>query len=327
MPAASPKGRALTPNDHREDGRERQCSGGGGGRCREPPPPGGFECGARPEPGRIWLALPRNRTLAGQHDEAPYPDRHLSMRVRATRTAAAVLTFLGAGSPLLAQSADLDEVRRVIRAETETYYRRDAEGWKRTWVQDSTAIRTFITSGSYSVALGWDRFGPGTVESLRKDPTPQAAQVTWSNFVARIDGALAWAEYDERTTMPTDSVPLLARQQRTLVKRDGEWRILSAGSFVGSSYGASPDAVESRLESIGADLMSARKHRDAIEVLELNAKLFPRASSAHQRLGAAYAAAGDTGSAMRSYERSVEIDPRNDASRSALAALRGKKTP
>src|SRR5919112_3696845 len=98
-------------------------------------------------------------------------------RTRAAQTAALILTFLVTGSSLLAQNADVDEVKRVIRAETETYYRRDAEGWKRTWVQDSTAIRTFITSGSYSVALGWDRFGRGTVESLRKDPTPQAVQI------------------------------------------------------------------------------------------------------------------------------------------------------
>ncbi len=248
-------------------------------------------------------------------------------RTGAIRTAAAILTFLGTGLPLRAQSADLDAVRRVIRAETETYYRRDAEGWKRTWVQDSTAIRTFITSGSYSVALGWDRFGPGTVESLRRDPTPQVAQVDWSNFVARIDGALAWAEYDERTTRPNVSVPLVARQQRTLVKRDGEWRILSAGSFVGSSYGASPDAIESRLDGVGADLTAAKKHRDAIQVLELNARLFPRSSSAHQRLGEAYAATGDTRLAMRSYARSVEIDPTNDVSKAALERLRAKKAP
>ena len=249
------------------------------------------------------------------------------MRTRAIRTAAAILTFLGLGSPLLAQNADVDEVRRVIRAETETYYARDAEGWKRTWVLDSTAIRTFITSGSYSVALGWEKFGPGTVESLRRDPTPQAARVDWSNFVMRIDGALAWAEYDERTTMPTDSVPLVARQQRTLVKRDGEWRILSAGSFVASSYGASPDAIESRLDGVGADLTAAKKHRDAIQVLELNARLFPRASSAHQRLGEAYAAAGDTTLATQSYEKSLEIDPKNAASRAALARLRASKAP
>ena len=246
---------------------------------------------------------------------------------RAVRFAAAIVTVLGTASPLVAQSADLAEVRRVIRAETETYYRRDAEGWMRTWVQDSTAIRTFITSGSYSVALGWQKFGPGTVESLRRDPTPQAAQVDWSNFVSRIDGALAWVEYDERTAMPDDSVPLVARQQRTLVKRDGAWRILSAGSFVGSSYGASPDAIESRLGGVGADLTAARKHRDAIEVLELNARLHPRASSAHQRLGEAYAAAGDVRRATESFERALAIEPTNAASKAALARLRRPTSP
>jgi hypothetical protein len=245
----------------------------------------------------------------------------------AARTAAAILTFLGAGSPLLAQNADADEVSRVIRAETETYYRRDVEGWKRTWVQDSTAMRTFITSGSYSVALGWDKFGPSTVESLRRDPTPQVVQVDRSNYVARIEGTLAWAEYDERTTTPTGSAPLVARQQRTLVKRDGQWRILSAGSFVGSTYGVSTAAIESRLGGVGADLTTAKKHQDAIEVLKLNARLFPRASSTHQRLGEAYAAAGDTKLAIQSYARSLEIDPKNDASRAALAKLRGKQAP
>jgi tetratricopeptide (TPR) repeat protein len=243
------------------------------------------------------------------------------------RIAALILSGIAAASPLVAQSADADEVRRVIRAETETYYRRDADGWKRTWVQDSTAIRTFITSGSYSVALGWEKFGPGTVESLRRDPTPQPARVEWSHFVARIDGALAWAEYDERTTMPDDSVPLVARQQRTLVKRDGEWRILSAGSFVGSSYGATPGAIASRLGGLGADLTAAKKHRDAIEVLALNARLHPRTSSAYQRLGEAYAAAGDVRRAIESHERALAIDPRNTASKTALATLRGSNAP
>jgi len=246
---------------------------------------------------------------------------------RALRAAAIVLTFLASSTPVPGQSVDVAEVARVMRAETETYYRRDAEGWKNTWVQDSTAIRTFITSGSYSVALGWDRFGPSTVESLIRDPTPQVVQVDWSNYVVRIDGALAWAEYDERTTTPGDGPPLLARQQRTLVKRDGQWRILSAGSFVASSYGAAPAAVEGRLGGIAADLTTAKKHGDAIEVLKLDVRLFPRASFAHQRLGEAYAAAGETRLAVQSFERALALDPENAASRAALARLRGAKAP
>jgi tetratricopeptide (TPR) repeat protein len=245
------------------------------------------------------------------------------MRIaRVLPMAAAMLVFVGSGRTLLAQNAETDEVKRVIRAETESYYRRDAEAWMNTWVQDSTAIRTFITSGSYSVALGWDKFGPSTVESIRKDSKPQVVQVDRSNYLVRIDGALAWAEYDERTTTPGDSVPLIARQQRTLVKLNGQWRILSAGSFVESSYGTFPGAVEQRLDAVGSDLVGAKNHRDAIKVLALNAQLFPGSAAAHQSLGEAYAAAGETRLAIQSYERSLAIDPKNEAARVALAKLR-----
>jgi tetratricopeptide (TPR) repeat protein len=143
-----------------------------------------------------------------------------------------------------------------------------------------------------------------------------------TNYVVRIDGALAWAEYDERTTMPGDSVPLVARQQRTLVKRDGEWRILSAGSFVGSTYGSSSRAIESRLDAVGRDLSASKRHRDAIEVLELNARLFPTSFGAHDALAEAYVAAGRTRLAIDQYVKSLAINPKNDAARTALAKLR-----
>jgi tetratricopeptide (TPR) repeat protein len=249
----------------------------------------------------------------------------MTTTARALPAVAAMLALLGTGRSLLAQNAEIDEVKRVIREETESYYRHDADAWKGTWVHDSTAIRTFISGGSYSVALGWDRFGPGTVASIRKEPTPQVVQVDRTNYVVRIDGGLAWAEYDERTTTPTDSVPLLARQQRTLVKRNGEWRILSAGSYVGSSFGTFPGAIENRLNSIGNDLIAAKNHRDAISVLALNAQLFPGSAAAYHSLGAAYAAAGETKLAIQSYEKSLAINPKNEAGKVALAKLREKR--
>ena len=248
------------------------------------------------------------------------------MRItRALASAAALLVFLGAGRTLRAQSGDLDEVKRVIVEETESYYRRDADAWMGTWVQDSSAIRTFITSSSYSVARGWDTFGPGTVASIRKDPTPQPERVDRSNYVARIDGALAWAEYDERTTNRADGLPLLARQQRTLIKQNGRWRILSAGSFVESSFGTFPGAIEARLDGVARDLLGAKQLRDAVKVLALSAELFPNSAAAHRSLGEAYAAAGDIALAIKSYERSLAIDPGSKASKAALASLKEKR--
>src|SRR5438874_338000 len=60
----------------------------------------------------------------------------MATKTRALPVAAAILVFLGAGQPLLAQNAEADAVKRVIREETESYYRRDADAWKGTWVQD-----------------------------------------------------------------------------------------------------------------------------------------------------------------------------------------------
>lgn len=232
-----------------------------------------------------------------------------------------IVAALLRGPVLIAQSADADEVKRVIRAETETYYQRDTTGWKGTWINDSTAIRTFITGGSYSVALGWDKFGPSTIASIR-GTAPQAVRIDRTNYVLHIDGALAYAEYDERTNFLSDSTPpLLARQNRTLLKRNGKWRILSAGSFVQSSFGASPRAVEGRLAGIGNDLTAAKNSRDAIEVLELNARLFPASADAHASLAAAYAAAGDAARAKQHYEKVLAVDPKNEAARKALTKL------
>jgi tetratricopeptide (TPR) repeat protein len=225
------------------------------------------------------------------------------------------------GPLLLAQSTDADEVKRVIRAETETYYARDTTGWKGTWINDSTAIRTFITSSSYSVALGWDKFGPSTIASIR-GTAPQRVQIDRTNYVLRMEGALAYAEYDERTNFLTDSAPpLLARQNRTLVKRNGKWRILSAGSFVGSSFGASPRAVEARLAGVGSDLSAAKSAHEAIQVLELNAQLFPRSSDALTALAEAYAAADDRYFAKQYYQKALAIDPKNAAAQRGLAKL------
>jgi tetratricopeptide (TPR) repeat protein len=175
------------------------------------------------------------------------------------------------------------------------------------------------------VARGWDTFGPATVAYIRKEPTPQPERVDRSNYVVRIDGALAWAEYDERTTNRPDSVPLLARQQRTLIKQNGRWRILSAGSFVESSFGTYPGAIESRLDGVGHDLINAKKHRDAVRVLALNAQLFPGSAIAYLSLGEAYTAAGDTALAIQNYRKSLAINPRNEAGKVALAKLRQKR--
>jgi hypothetical protein len=68
-------------------------------------------------------------------------------------------------------------------------------------------------------------------------------------------------------------------------------------------------AVASR----GGTLLRRGNLPEAIKVFQYNADLYPEIPAAHERLGAAQLAAGDTAMARKSYERSLELRPGNAA--------------
>jgi tetratricopeptide (TPR) repeat protein len=61
---------------------------------------------------------------------------------------------------------------------------------------------------------------------------------------------------------------------------------------------------------------------EAIEVLKLNAEAFPLSFKAHHSLAEAYMEVGDTNNAIKSYERSLKLDPDNDRVKQVMNELR-----
>ncbi|MFL5561719.1 MAG: nuclear transport factor 2 family protein [Gemmatimonadaceae bacterium] len=235
---------------------------------------------------------------------------------------------IGFSSPALAQSADENAIRKVIRTETEAYYGRSADAWQATWVQDSTAMRTFVQSGSFEVDAGWEKFGPGTTKYLKDAGKPVPIQLQTSNYRMRVGGGLAWVEYDQRITTAGDTTnPYVSREQRALVRKDGRWKIMSALTEDVGGFGSSPRAIESQLNGTGYALLSAKRANDAIEVLKLNVGLFPNSFNTYDSLGEAYLAAGETQLAIQNYEKSVALNPNNENGKQVLAKLRSVKTP
>jgi hypothetical protein len=68
---------------------------------------------------------------------------------------------------------------------------------------------------------------------------------------------------------------------------------------------------ESLLEEEGYDLLQSGRVKEAIDYLQRNAAFYPSSANAHQILGRALLAGGDTAGAVRSYERSLALDPDN----------------
>jgi tetratricopeptide (TPR) repeat protein len=101
------------------------------------------------------------------------------------------------------------------------------------------------------------------------------------------------------------------------VRERGEWRIASA-------HWTTPPDPEATTNLAGYQLLEAGRVQEAIEILKINAKVFPQSWNAYDSLGEAYDKAGNTELALQNYSKSVELNPANETGVAALKRLRNK---
>jgi cytochrome c-type biogenesis protein CcmH/NrfG len=79
--------------------------------------------------------------------------------------------------------------------------------------------------------------------------------------------------------------------------------------------------TERQLNAAGYQLLAAKRPRDAVGLFQLVVEEHPRSANAFDSLGEAYAAAGEKALALKSYRRSLKLDPTNDNARQQIHAL------
>jgi tetratricopeptide (TPR) repeat protein len=225
--------------------------------------------------------------------------------------------------PTWAQDDEHDAIKAVIRKETDSYYRRDADAWESTWQHDDSTTRTIVSASSHSSAVGWKNFGPRTVESIKRSAEPISVTCSTDNFIIHVGGNLAWVEYDQTLTSPRyPDRKRISRERRALKKTEGQWKIIAQITIDPETFGPGPKEVEARLDSEGYRFLRAGKIKEAIEIFKVNAQLNPNSWNTHDSLGAAYAAAGSKELAIEHYEKSMELNPENERGKDALKKLK-----
>jgi len=87
------------------------------------------------------------------------------------------------------------------------------------------------------------------------------------------------------------------------------------------------DFSESELNSLGYLLLYQDHVRDAVEVLQLNVLAYPQAWNTYDSLGEAHMAAGNTALAIENYQKSLELNPKNEFGAAQLQKLRTMQEP
>ena len=79
--------------------------------------------------------------------------------------------------------------------------------------------------------------------------------------------------------------------------------------------------MESLLNSVGYKYLRQDKTREAIQIFELNVKLFPDSYNVYDSLGEALLKKGDQDPAVKNYKKSLEINPDNENAKKVLEKL------
>jgi len=79
---------------------------------------------------------------------------------------------------------------------------------------------------------------------------------------------------------------------------------------------------EAEMNDLGYMLIKSKRFDEAIEVLKLNTALYPQSANAFDSLGEAYLLHGDKELALLSYQKSVELNPRNAAAVRVIEELK-----
>lgn len=230
----------------------------------------------------------------------------------------AVLVFVSmATTQVSTQTANDEALQSILRAETKAFFDRDYEAWQSSWLHDPQVTRTLIGYGDDATEVGWDSISATVAKGIRGNPTPMVADVSMERFTVRQDGNLAWVEYNQVTTVPPGEKST-SRERRVLVRDGGQWKIASQIT-IGSESG-----TEAQLNGLGYRLLNEKKTQEAIELLRINVRLYPESWNVYDSLGEAYAVAGQKDRAVQNYKKSVQLNPKNESAKAAMAKLKAK---
>lgn len=85
------------------------------------------------------------------------------------------------------------------------------------------------------------------------------------------------------------------------------------------------DFSETELNTVGYQLLSMKRPKEAIEIFKLNVEMFPKSANPYDSLGEAYLADNQKELAVANYKKAVELDPANANAAQIINRLAGKE--
>jgi hypothetical protein len=135
------------------------------------------------------------------------------------------LLVLSAVSRGLAQ-ADDDAIKRVLRSETEGFFKRDKAMWSNAWAHTPYVhFAANLYGGDFMLVKGWDRLEKQFASQFKSSKITDKVTVQNANYTIHQNGNMAFVAYDQ--TLIDSHGKTESKESRTLEKLNGQWKIIN----------------------------------------------------------------------------------------------------
>lgn len=133
--------------------------------------------------------------------------------------------LLSAVSRSLAQ-ADDEAIKRVLRSETEGFFKRDKAEWSNAWAHTPYIhFAANLYGGDFMLVKGWNNLEKQFASQFKSSKVSDKVTVQNGNYTIHQNGNMAFVAYDQ--TLIDSHGKTESKESRTLEKLNGQWKIIN----------------------------------------------------------------------------------------------------
>jgi tetratricopeptide (TPR) repeat protein len=227
------------------------------------------------------------------------------------RTVKALL-FASLCLPIVAlpQDAEKQKIINVITGELDAWYNKDRAKWEDAVVHSDDFILTSASQDGYHRVHGFDSLVAPTTQYFSTPANPNVKRISKTDFKVNIKGSIAIVDLTLRGNNLFG--PFIGDQTILMEKQGKSWKILRQNTVIKTDYQLREANIESGINTQGLKFLELKKFDEAIEVLALNTRLFPKSWNTWDSLAEAYMQKGENHIATGYFKKSIELKPDNN---------------
>ena len=136
-----------------------------------------------------------------------------------------IAIILSGLSETLAQ-ADHEAIKKVLRSETEGFFKRDKAEWSNAWAHTPYVhFAANLYGGDFMLIEGWDKLEKQFASQFKSSKVSDKVVVQNANYTIHQNGNMAFVAYDQ--TLLDSHGKTTSKESRVVEKMGGQWKIIN----------------------------------------------------------------------------------------------------